>query len=186
MYQKLWLLKLDWHCSLPEEWKEKLIKFQAQFKALETVEIPRWLHTTSKLIHLHGFCDASELAYSAVIYCYQLNVNEPQVNIMVAKIKVAPVKQISICRLELLGALLLARLFAAVFMVLPDYSISFRAWTDFSVVLYWLAARPRKWKIFVANRTSEILDIVPYEQWFHVPPKDNPADLASRDVNPEN
>ncbi|GFU37049.1 integrase catalytic domain-containing protein [Nephila pilipes] len=104
---------------------------------------------------------------------------------MVAKTKVASIKQISICRLELLGALLLARLFAVVFKVLPDYSISFRAWTDSSVVLSWLAAHPRKWKIFVGNRTTEILDIVPYEQWSHVSSKDNPADLASRGGNPE-
>ncbi|GFT09911.1 integrase catalytic domain-containing protein [Nephila pilipes] len=124
-------------------------------------------------------------SYSGVIYYYQLIGNEPQVNIMVAKTKDAPIKQISICRLDLLGALLLARLFAAVFKVLPDYSISFHAWTDSSVVLSWLAAHPLKWKIFVANRTSEILDIVPYEQWSHVPSKDNPADLASRGVNPE-
>ncbi|GFS57126.1 uncharacterized protein NPIL_334061 [Nephila pilipes] len=77
MYQQQWLLKLDWNCPLPGVRKEKLIKFQDQFKALEAAEIQRWLHTISKSINLHGFCDASELANSAVISCCQLNANEP-------------------------------------------------------------------------------------------------------------
>ncbi|GFT88909.1 hypothetical protein NPIL_72511 [Nephila pilipes] len=49
-----------------------------------------------------------------------------------------------------------------------------------------VAAHPRKWKIFVVNRRSEILDVIPHEQWSHVSSKDNSADLASRGVNPEN
>ncbi|GFX77722.1 uncharacterized protein TNCV_1106391 [Trichonephila clavipes] len=70
----------------------ELILFQSQFKALGSVQIPRWLHTTSKVINLYGFCDASELSYSAVTHCSQPDGNNHPVNIMVAKTKVHPIK----------------------------------------------------------------------------------------------
>lgn len=184
-YQQLWLLKLNWDSPLPKQWKEKLFKFQTEFKALEDVKISRWLHTAlGSVIHLNGFCDASELAFAAVIYCTQEFGNNKQTNIMVAKTKVAPIKQISIPRLELLGALLLARLYSSIVKVLSNYEISFHAWTDSKVVLSWLATHPRKWKQFVANRTSEILETIPYKQWNYVSSKDNPADVASRGIAP--
>ncbi|GFV31990.1 DUF5641 domain-containing protein [Trichonephila clavipes] len=53
------------------------------------------------------------------------------------------------------------------------------------VVLSWLSSPPRNWKPFVANRTSEILDIIPCKQWRYVPSKENPADLGSQGMSPE-
>ncbi|GFY66743.1 uncharacterized protein TNIN_155131 [Trichonephila inaurata madagascariensis] len=52
------------------------------------------------------------------------------------------------------------------------------------VVLSWLSSPPRNWKPFVANRTSEILGIIPCKQWRYVPSKENPADLGSRGMSP--
>ncbi|KAF8789437.1 hypothetical protein HNY73_007375 [Argiope bruennichi] len=49
------------------------------------------------------------------------------------------------------------------------------------VVLSWLSSPPRNWKPFVANRTSEILDLIPQNRWRYVPSKENPADIGSRD-----
>ncbi|GFU30065.1 DUF1758 domain-containing protein [Trichonephila clavipes] len=53
------------------------------------------------------------------------------------------------------------------------------------VVLSWLSSPPRNWKPFVANRTSEILDIIPCKQWRYVLSKENPADLGSRGMSPK-
>ncbi|GFU98883.1 DUF5641 domain-containing protein [Trichonephila clavipes] len=52
------------------------------------------------------------------------------------------------------------------------------------VVLSWLSSPPRNWKQFVANKTSEILDI-PCKQWRYVPSKENPVDLGSRGMSPK-
>ncbi|GBM37838.1 hypothetical protein AVEN_207053-1, partial [Araneus ventricosus] len=37
----------------------------------------------------------------------------------------------------------------------------------------------------VANRTSEILDLIPWNSWRYVPTKESPADISSRGVSPK-
>ncbi|GFS75590.1 integrase catalytic domain-containing protein [Trichonephila clavipes] len=53
------------------------------------------------------------------------------------------------------------------------------------IVLSWLSGHPRQWKTFVANRTSEIIEVLPTKHWRHVPSKENPADIASRGIDPK-
>ncbi|GFV97789.1 putative bel-85 aa-i [Trichonephila clavipes] len=113
-YQQLWLLKLDWDSPLPEALATKWKTFQKEFEQVCSIHIPRWIHTTSKQITLHGFCDASELAHASVIYAVQPQADgNTKVTLLVAKSRVAPLKSVSIPRLELNGALLLARLYRA-------------------------------------------------------------------------
>ncbi|GFT06441.1 uncharacterized protein TNCV_3355791 [Trichonephila clavipes] len=131
-----------------------------------SIHIPRWIHTASQQITLHGFCDASELAYASVIYAVQSQADgNTKVTLLVAKSRVAPLKSVSIPRLELNGALLLARLYATCKNILKEYDVHFYAWTDSQVVLSWLSSHPRNWKPYIANRTSEILDLVPADSW---------------------
>lgn len=54
------------------------------------------------------------------------------------------------------------------------------AWTDSMVVLSWLKSHPSRWKVFVANRVSEIISYLDSHHWSHVTTKHNPADAASR------
>ena len=62
-------------------------------------------------LQLVGFSDASEMAYSAIVYLRAVCLNgEVDVNLIVSKTRVAPVRKVSLPRLELCGALLLARL----------------------------------------------------------------------------
>ena len=58
------------------------------------------------------------------------------------------------------------------------------AWTDSTVVLGWLCGKPRRFKTFVGNRVSAIMDLVPPKRWRHVSGKQNPADCASRGLFP--
>ncbi|GFY28590.1 DUF1758 domain-containing protein [Trichonephila clavipes] len=153
---KLWLLKLDWDSPLPEALATKWKTFQKEFEQVCSIHIPRWIHTTSQQITLHGFCDASELAYASVKMQPQADGNT-KVTLLVAKSRVAPLKSVSIPRLELNGALLLARLYATCKNILKEYDVHFYAWTDSQVVLSWLSSHPRNWKPYIANRTSEIL-----------------------------
>ncbi|GFW13334.1 integrase catalytic domain-containing protein [Trichonephila clavipes] len=144
-YQQLWLLKLDWDSPLPEAFATKWKTFQKEFEQVCSIHIPRWIHTASQQITLHGFCDASELAYASVIYAVQ-----PQAD---GNTK--------------------------------EYDVHFYAWTDSQVVLSWLSSHPRNWKPYIANRTSEILDLVPADSWRYVPTKMNPADIACRGLSPK-
>ncbi|GFU30943.1 integrase catalytic domain-containing protein [Trichonephila clavipes] len=154
-YQKLWLTKTDWDSPIPQQLTEDWLRFQKAFNAINYLTVPRWvILTADNIVELHGFADASSLAYAAAIYCRQKHNGKIKVQLLVSKTKVAPVKQVSIPRLEL-------------------------------CVLSWLSGHPRQWKTFVANRTSEIIEVLPTKHWRHVPSKENPADIASRGIDPK-
>ncbi|GFW63025.1 uncharacterized protein TNCV_4453731 [Trichonephila clavipes] len=110
------------------------------------------------------------LAYASVIYVVKPQADgNTKVSLLVAKTRVAPVKHVSIPRLELNSVLLLARLYATCKNILKEYDVYFYAWTDSQVVLYWLSSHPRNWKPYIANRTSKILDLVPADIGFRGP-----------------
>lgn len=58
-------------------------------------------------------------------------------------------------------------------------------WTDSTIVLGWLNSQHVRLNTYVPNRVSQILEISEVEQWHHVLTGDNPADLASRGLNPK-
>ena len=83
---------------------------------LNELKIERWIGTSPSITtQLHGFCDASEAAYGAVIYARCLNnLGNIVVHLISSKTKVAPVQQLTLPRLELCAATLLARLMKSV------------------------------------------------------------------------
>ena len=56
------------------------------------------------------------------------------------------------------------------------------AWTDSSIALHWISGNPRKYKTFIGNRISEIVQNVPPKSWRHVRTEHNPADCLPRGV----
>lgn len=93
-------------------------------------------------------------------------------------------KQETIPRLELLAALILARLISHVGEALePEVDITYlTCWTDSKVA--WIKGEEREWKPFVQNRVNEIRTIVPVNSWRHCRAKNNPADIPSRGMSP--
>ncbi|XP_072384678.1 uncharacterized protein [Diabrotica undecimpunctata] len=110
--QHLWCNQLSWDNNLPEELYSKWINLQNELPLLHNLSISRHAILCNPTeLQLHGFCDASERAYGACVYIRSSDKHgKVQVSLLCAKTKVAPVKTISIPRLELCGALLLARL----------------------------------------------------------------------------
>ncbi|XP_046973825.1 uncharacterized protein LOC124540368 [Vanessa cardui] len=159
------------------------ISYRKNLTALQNIKIPRWIHTCNKYKReLYGFSDASKVAYAAVVYLRVVDeVGNVIVSLVTAKTKVAPIKRVSSPRLELCGAVLLAKLMVEVAEVMEVERSQLHAFTDSEVVLAWLNHHPSRWKTFVANRVSEILQILDTHHWSHVATKKNPADLASRD-----
>lgn len=185
--QRLWLTGLGWDEVLPDRLINEWLTYRSELQQLTKIQIPRWIKLTSKdkVIELHGFCDASNLAYSAVVYVRIVDSdNNIHVSLLTSRTRVAPIKQISIPKLELCGAVLLSKLLDETSEVLDISKINVKAWTDSTVVLGWLNSHPSRWKTFVANRVSEILTCLESSQWFHVTSKENPADCASRGVSP--
>jgi hypothetical protein len=141
---------------------------------------------TAVNIELHGFCDASEMAYGACVYIRTIDVDGIiQTILLTARSKVAPLKTLTIPRLELCGTLFLTSLISVVKNSLTTRISRTVYWTDSSIVLQWIKSSPYTLKTFVANRVSEIQNKTNNDDWRHVPTTDNPADLISRGQTPK-
>ncbi|XP_051168731.1 uncharacterized protein LOC127286374 [Leptopilina boulardi] len=152
------------------------------------IQIPRWIETSgdSLFFEIHGFSDSSMLAYSAAVYARVCSsTKEMACRLICAKTKVAPVKQLSIPRLELCGAHLLVRLTSHVTRALHLTDVPIHLWSDSKNVLFWIRAHSSTWKTFVANRVSYIQTALPNTFWHHIEGVDNPADCATRGLSPE-
>lgn len=184
--QQLWLAGIDWDDDVPESVRTQWCEYRAQLPNIEAIHIARWIGLQGDdTFEMHGFSDASKDAYAACVYLRIMHKNgEVSVALVAAKTKVAPIKQISVPRLELNGAVLLCRLLGAVqkAMQLPRCRVA--AWTDSAVVLAWLQGHANRWPTFVANRVSFIQTAMEISDWRHVPGADNPADVASRGIMP--
>lgn len=183
LLQQLWRLKLDWDTEAPESITKQWQEWMAGLSELTQHPITRKLiseHHTYNL-QLHGFADASSKAYGAVVYIRAVYPDlSTSCNIVTAKSRVAPVKPVTIPRLELTAAVLLTRLLAS---VASDLSIPLDkcyGWTDSSIVLSWLNHAPETLRTYEANRVTVILELLSRGQWRHVRSEDNPADLPSR------
>ncbi|XP_071054940.1 uncharacterized protein [Onthophagus taurus] len=179
--QRLWLEKLNWDDLPSEEIQNYWTQYQFQIPMLSQLKIPRLILPAKDLhVELHLFSDASSVGYCAVAYLrYILPNNNINISLICAKSRVAPLKTISLPRLEPCGAVLLANMTKFILsnisgIVQPEIF----AWSDSMVVLNWLDSSPHRWKTFVANRTSHIQDILPGNRWRYVQSKDNPADLG--------
>ncbi|GFT71620.1 integrase catalytic domain-containing protein [Trichonephila clavipes] len=183
--QEIWKLKLKWDENLPKDILNQVKKWLEQLPILASIKIPRYLNLSSngiKRLTLHVFCDASKKAYAACVFLrveYEENVF---VKLIQAKARVAPLKDISIPRLELLACVLGTRLAASVKndLNLPDVRIYYL--TDSMTALAWIQ-RTRDWGVFVSNRVKEIRNLSDVSSWEHVPSEKNFADILSRGCN---
>lgn len=186
--QHLWSLRCDWDDQVPVDLSKEWIAFCDQLPRLREITIPRWTEYGSSALHcdLQGFADASTKAYAAAVYLRVVRLDGSVcISLLVAKAKVAPIKTISLPRLELCAAHLLARLLHFARSVLQMPSLACHCWTDSTIVLAWVRQPPSRWKTFVANRVAKIQALVSGGTWRHVPTHANPADCASRGLLPE-
>ncbi|GFT62879.1 integrase catalytic domain-containing protein [Trichonephila clavipes] len=162
-----------------DELLPKIISKVNNFKIPRCILLPATIR-----IEIHGFSDASERAYAAVVYIKCFNESgQSQTRLLCSKSRVAPLKTLTIPRLELSAALLLSRLVKKVVPILQLPIHKIWMWTDSTIALAWIKTEPHKLKTFVSNRVAEIQALSKDYHWKHVSSKNNPADLISRGCN---
>ncbi len=161
--------KIGWDETIPESLMVQWRRLVSDLSESQTMTIPRcYLDGVDGEIfsyQLCGYCDASLLAYAAVVYLQIETEDDSHMHFVVAKTRVAPLKKQSIPRLELLSAVLLARLMDVVKSSLSsELEISScHCFTDSQVALCWIRNTGRSWKPFVQNRVSEIRSLIPVD-----------------------
>ena len=188
LLQRLWEIKVQWDDLVPQDLEETWHQWRSELGLLTHWLIPRCYfpkNTTIVYKQLHGFSDASEQAYAGVVYLRMVDTTgSVYVSLVIAKTKVAPIKRLSIPRLELCGAHLLSQLLHHCRIIFGLPSVDMFAWTDSTIVLNWITGNPRRFKTYVGNRVSSISDVVPPNRLNHVDGLENPADCASRGLLP--
>ncbi|XP_011700862.1 PREDICTED: uncharacterized protein LOC105457721 [Wasmannia auropunctata] len=180
--QDVWRCRLDWDESVPQNIYTEWLDFVNQFELINQISVSRKLLVEDACdIQIHGFCDASSIGYGACLYVLSTDRRgNTVVRLLCAKSRVAPLKPVTIPRLELCGALLLARLYFEVSGALRVMPTRTFFWCDSTVVLHWLNTSPHLLNSFVANRVAEIQKLTTSCEWRHVKSEDNPADALSR------
>ena len=187
--QQLCRMKLDWDDAAPDDLKKQWLDWIDEMPLLKDQQIRRCLKPPQAsgtfTTELHYFSDASESAYGAVCYVkLSFEDGTNQVSFLIGKSRLAPIKLITIPRLELSAAVLSFRLHEIVLREL-EYSVSrVFFWSDSMTVLQYIRNTTSRFKTFVANRLAIIQELTSVNDWRHIEGKLNPADLASRGFMP--
>ncbi|XP_071825532.1 uncharacterized protein [Apostichopus japonicus] len=183
--QDLCRMKLAWDDDIPDEhlkcWKRWLLELPKlkDFKVNRCRKSDGYDNVRNTQLHL--FSDASESGYGVAAYVRFVN-EENQIHcaFVMGKARVAPLKQITIPRLELTAATVSVRLFKSLERDLHIKLDSVTFWTDSTSVIRYVSNSSARYHTFVANRVAIITDTSQPSQWSYVESSENPADDASR------
>ncbi|GFS77881.1 integrase catalytic domain-containing protein [Trichonephila clavipes] len=164
--------------TIAKEWND----FVSTLPVIQNIHVPRLVIGKDRII-IHGFVDASTAACGAVLYAQSISEDDVSTRLLCSKSRVAPVKPITIPRLELCACVLLSQPLEKVLhsLTLPIQQIML--WTDFNIVLSWIQRSPEQLKTFIGNRIKIIQRLTQNCQWNHVSFNENPADLISGGLN---
>ncbi|XP_057294388.1 uncharacterized protein LOC130622946 [Hydractinia symbiolongicarpus] len=185
--QNLCKEKTSWDEKISEPLRSAWERWRLDIVLLKKLEVNRCvkpLHFKEiESTSLHHFSDASNEGYGTATYLRIRDV-EGNVNccLLLGKSRVAPIKMVSIPRLELTAATVAVKVGVMLKQEMPavDYECY---WTDSNVVLGYINNESRRFHIFVANRIQQIQENTSLDQWNHVPTHENPADDASRGIS---
>lgn len=181
LMQKLWQAGIGWDEGLPTDDEAQWRRFFTELEQLDGASFHRCLMPKHRPTDLVVFCDASEDAFGAVAYTrWEEDDGTYDVRFLSAKSRVAPLKSLSVPRLELQAAVVASRLYAT---VKEELSVQLRGVTflsDSIIALSWIRGQSRQYKSFVANRVAEIQSCTDPSDWHHIPGEYNIADKLSR------
>ncbi|XP_038066468.1 uncharacterized protein LOC119736528 [Patiria miniata] len=133
---------------------------------------------------LHHFADASQDAYGSVSFARFVNTDgDIHCSFLIGKSRLAPLKTMTIPRLELSAAVIAVKMDQMLRRELRVQVKGSTFWTDSTVVLQYISNQSKRLQTFVANRVATIHDGSTASQWRYVNTQQNPADDASRGLD---
>ncbi len=173
-----------WDTILPAD--DRWQKWLAGLEELSELTFPRCVKRgKEKVAELHVFVDESALAYAAAAFLVAvLEDGTRSSRLALAKVHVAPRKELSIPRLELLAAELGVKVAKQTLTHLKVRVDKVKYWSDSLTVLYWLNDDAQRFQAFVHNKLQKIRRSSDVQDWHWVPTNQNPADLATRGISP--
>ncbi|XP_065092537.1 uncharacterized protein LOC135713357 [Ochlerotatus camptorhynchus] len=185
LFQEIWREGSSWDDEIGVRQLMKWKNWLQLLPEAESVRVPRCYHLSysrgrERTVELHTFVDASELGYAAVCYFRFIEGDKISCSLVGSKSRVAPIKSLSIPRLELQAAVIGTRLARS---VEDGHSIKIDRrifWTDARDVMCWLKSDHRKYSQFVAFRVGEILEATDIGEWRWIRGKINVADEGTK------
>ena len=195
LFQEICLTKVKWDDPLQIEFLERWKNILNELKQTGDISVDRVycvkdINDPFVKVELHGFSDASKRAYGCCIYLrFVHSSGKITTKLVTSKSRVNSLRNYSIPRLELQGAVLL---FETLSNVIDEISKTFKlsgifVWLDSSVVYCWIKNSEKTYKTFVHNRLEIIRAIIERSATISmklVNSKDNPADIISRGMKP--
>uniref|UniRef100_A0A0S7ENZ8 PPUP8834 n=1 Tax=Poeciliopsis prolifica TaxID=188132 RepID=A0A0S7ENZ8_9TELE len=130
---------------------------------------------------MHHFSDASDVGYGTASYLLLINEDgRRSCGLLMAKSRVAPLKKITVPRMELTAAVIAVKVDKLLRQELETPLGESVFWTDSLTVLRYIENDALRFKTFVANRVTFIREATSPSQWRYVNSSLNPADIASR------
>jgi len=179
--QKLWHLHVDWDEPLDAVVREEWTTIMDDIQKLSELALDRryFQKEFSRAdANLHVFADASIKAYGAVAFI----VSGSEVAFVMAKNRVAPLKSLTLPKLELMAAVIASRVAKFVSDALQLQATPMYCWGDSQIVLHWLTST-KPLPQFVQRRVTEIKSVIPGAIWNFCPTAQNPADLLTRGIS---
>ncbi|XP_062539111.1 uncharacterized protein LOC134207403 [Armigeres subalbatus] len=185
LMQEIWRTGTNWDEPIAEQPRELWIRWIEQYRQINEVNVPRcffkdFCPQQVSDIQVHVFTDASVSACACVAYLRTTVDGESQCSLIAAKTKVAPLRTLSIPRLELQAAMMGSRLLQNICSALTINIQRRFLWSDSATVLAWLRSDSRRYHQFVSFRVGEILSLTSVDEWRYVPSRENVADDATK------
>ena len=188
---KTWLLSKDiwrlngqqWDDNLPDHIADKFLEWSDELTGLtETTIRRRYVDEQLEKVELHIFGDRSQNVFSSVAFprgkrtwgCY----SKTELSFVFGKARVAPMKPLTITKLELQAALLSASFTDEIRLALIIPVERTFMWTDSTTFLQWLQTS-EELPVFVANRVAEILETTTTDDWSYVRTYEKTADAGT-------
>ena len=190
LLQRLSARKYGWDDQLPDDIKDAWCDWKVKINQLENTSIRRCFKPKTfddiEECSFHHFSDASEEGYGQCSYIRIVDVNgNIACTLIIGKSRVCPLKFVSIPRMELAAAVLSVKIASLIQKELAFSNTRHYFWTDSKIVLSYLQSNSRRFKTYVANRVQQIKNATMVEDWNYIRSADNPADISSRGLYPE-